>query len=190
MGFGTVVVTKHTSLTDKEVAGVIDHANVSITDAKLASGVGLEDGQLCKLPVAAVGKALMRGAAEWEPGDPTGGIANVKIGYFTRNAGGSQSVTGVGFKPKAVIFFAVSEGVAPSYLEASWGFDDGTVHHCTYNRGDAVSPLMLDTESVVAWDDDTSILVGHITSMDADGFTMAWTLTGARSVDVVYLAIK
>jgi hypothetical protein len=34
---GSVGVTAHTALTDKEIAGVIDHANGSVTDAKLAS---------------------------------------------------------------------------------------------------------------------------------------------------------
>jgi hypothetical protein len=92
-------VTKHTELTDKEVAGVIDHADASvttskvkdlniteekiapdavttskvkdlnITDAKLASGVGLSDGQICKLPTAAAGNVLKRGIAAWEAGN-------------------------------------------------------------------------------------------------------------------------
>jgi len=62
-------VTKHTELTDKEVDGVIDHANGSVTDAKLASGVGLSDGQICKLPVAVEGKVLTKGAAAWEAVD-------------------------------------------------------------------------------------------------------------------------
>jgi hypothetical protein len=62
-------VTKHTELTDKEVAGVIDHADGSVTDGKLASGVGLSDGQICKLPAAVEGKILRRGAVAWEAGD-------------------------------------------------------------------------------------------------------------------------
>jgi hypothetical protein len=62
-------VTKHTELTDKEVDGVIDHADGSVTDGKLASGVGLSDGQICKLPAAVEGKVLTRGAAAWEAVD-------------------------------------------------------------------------------------------------------------------------
>lgn len=79
MGFGTPPVTKHTELTDKEVAGVLDHADdsvttpkvkdLNITDPKLASGVGLQDTQICKLPVAVLDQILKRGAAAWEPGD-------------------------------------------------------------------------------------------------------------------------
>jgi hypothetical protein len=73
MGFGTPpappAVTKHTELTDKEVAGVIDHADLSVTDEKLASGVGLSDGQICKLPTATPDQVLKRGATAWEAGD-------------------------------------------------------------------------------------------------------------------------
>jgi hypothetical protein len=71
MGFGSVPkgVTRHTELADKEVDGVIDHANLSVTDEKLKSGVGLSDGQICKLPSAAADKVLKRGATAWEAGD-------------------------------------------------------------------------------------------------------------------------
>lgn len=58
-------VTAHTGLTDKEVAGVIDHADGSVSDGKIASGVGLTDGQLLKLPVATQYQLLKRGAAGW-----------------------------------------------------------------------------------------------------------------------------
>ncbi|MBA7657568.1 hypothetical protein ES703_65507 [subsurface metagenome] len=79
MGFGTPPgVTKHTELTDKEAAGVIDHAtesvttlkikDLNVTDGKLASGVGLSDGQICKLPTAVADQILKRGALAWEPG--------------------------------------------------------------------------------------------------------------------------
>jgi hypothetical protein len=63
MGFGTPPVKKHTELTDKEVAGIIDHADASVTDEKLASGVGLADTQICKLPTAIPNQILKRGPA-------------------------------------------------------------------------------------------------------------------------------
>ncbi len=76
-------VTAHTALTDKEAAGVIDHANVSVTDAKIASGVGLADTNLLKLPVAAAGKVIKRGAGAWEAGDESG-IIGVTVRKNTR----------------------------------------------------------------------------------------------------------
>lgn len=70
-------ITKHIDLTDKEVAGVIDHADSSVTDGKIASGVGLADTEICKLPVGVEGQALVRGAAAWGAG--SAGIAGVRV---------------------------------------------------------------------------------------------------------------
>jgi hypothetical protein len=94
-------VTRHTDLTDKEVNGVIDHADGSVTgtkiadapngvstskindgsvtDIKLASGVGLNDGQIAKLPVASQGQVLTRGATAWEAQAPSGGGFNSRV---------------------------------------------------------------------------------------------------------------
>jgi hypothetical protein len=72
-------VTKHTDLTDKEVNGVIDHANGSVTDAKLLSGVGLNDGQIAKLPVASQGQVLTRGTSAWQAQTPSGGGFNSRV---------------------------------------------------------------------------------------------------------------
>lgn len=59
-------VSKHTELTDREVAGVIDHAASSVTDSRLTSGVGLADGQIAKLPVSTINQFLRRGASAWQ----------------------------------------------------------------------------------------------------------------------------
>lgn len=68
-------VTAHTLLTDKEAAGVIDHANASVTDGKIASGVGTLDTQLLKLPVAADGLVIKRAGGVWGAG--SGGMTGV-----------------------------------------------------------------------------------------------------------------
>lgn len=70
-------VTAHIGLTDKEVAGVIDHANLSVTDGKIASGVGTADTQLLKLPVAADGLVIKRAGGVWGAG--SAGISGVKV---------------------------------------------------------------------------------------------------------------
>jgi hypothetical protein len=89
-------VTKHTDLTGKEVNGVIDHADGSVTDAKLLSGVGLNDGQIAKLPVASQGQVLTRGASAWVAQAPSGGGFNSRVrAYLSAN----QSIpTGVDTK--------------------------------------------------------------------------------------------
>jgi hypothetical protein len=97
-------VTRHTDLTDKEVNGVIDHADGSVTgtkiadapngvstskindgsvtDIKLASGVGLNDGQIAKLPVASQGQVLTRGATAWGAQTPSGGGSNSRVSAY------------------------------------------------------------------------------------------------------------
>jgi hypothetical protein len=70
-------VTRHTELTSKEVVGIIDHADSSVTDDKLASGVGLSDGQICKLPTSVEGRVLRRGPESWEAGVSPAGITRL-----------------------------------------------------------------------------------------------------------------
>lgn len=62
-GDGGNGVTKHTQLTDKEVAGVIDHANTSITMVKLIQDVqDLINGALQKSGGAMTGALTLSGA--------------------------------------------------------------------------------------------------------------------------------
>jgi hypothetical protein len=79
---GSSGVAKHTDLTDKEVNGVIDHADRSVTDAKLLSGVGLNDGQIAKLPVASQGQVLTRGASAWQAQTPSSGGFNSRVSAY------------------------------------------------------------------------------------------------------------
>lgn len=81
-------VTSHTALTDKEVAGIIDHADSSVIDDKLASGVGLAEGNLLKLPVATQGQVLKRGSSDYEASSQEVGI------LFAFDGGGVPLNTG------------------------------------------------------------------------------------------------
>ncbi len=67
MSFLMKGVADHTALTGKEAAGAMDHADGSVTDAKLASGAGLGDGQILKLPAAADGRVIGRSGGTWGP---------------------------------------------------------------------------------------------------------------------------
>jgi len=116
------------------------------------------------------------------------GIHKIAMGTFTRNAGGSQSVTGVGFCPKIVIFLAKSTG--GTYQIASWGFDTGANRYSLRFIGSSVSALLSPYESAFMAIDPSNYLCGHITSMDADGFTIAWELVGAVTGDVIWLAMR
>ena len=117
---------------------------------------------------------------------PTG-IKNVSIGYISRNAAGTQSITGVGFKPKIVLFLA--HGVGGTYQIASWGFDDAVNCVSTYLAGNSVDASRSSTYSIVAWKTNTAYIRGYISSMDSDGFTLSWALTGTMTAYAYYLAM-
>jgi hypothetical protein len=118
-------------------------------------------------------------------------LMSCKTGSFTRalNASsGSVSYTGVGFTPKAILFFGAS--ASSNFL--SFGITSGSA------QNDAVRIHEVDFE-----DPDTSNCItlltsldsgqtGVLSSFDSDGFTIAWTrvLTSASgTVTVAYLAI-
>jgi len=115
-----------------------------------------------------------------------------KVGTFTKNmadASGNQSYTGIGFKPAAVIFFAgVQAGMGDSK-----GVDDGaTAGYAADDYADVAGGQAAGTgASIVIIPAAGKSYVGKIASMDADGFTIAWTRTSTPTgtINVAYLAI-
>ncbi len=142
---------------------------------------------------AATGSATARRRLQSVPFAREG--TQVKVGSFTRDTSlppSSQSVTGVGFTPKAVMFLVSRD----TTNLASWGFDDGSAAKSIYDDGTS----NVDTYAVGAL---SSIEVatsagnahlGAVTSLDADGFTIAWTTLGSPpaigTLTVQFLAIR
>jgi hypothetical protein len=145
-----------------------------------------------RLAKGTAGQALLMNSGATAP--EWGLFGAFKVGSFTRDentVSGTQAITGVGFTPRAVIFFAVDAGQSNM---ASWGFDTLT-NHC----------VILDYTNVTAgrytYDTGTSISVavssgnyyaGYVSAFGADGFTITWTRTGSPGGTLVvqYLAIK
>ena len=110
-----------------------------------------------------------------------------KVGSFTRDislASGTQSVTGVGFKPKAVIFIGGSTG------SGAWtiGYADGT------NSGALifVGPTLSTTNALGIDQAGGNNYFGGNPTLDTDGFTISWTKTGNPSGTYTfnYLALR
>jgi len=128
------------------------------------------------------------------------GPVSTKVGSFSRDmttAAGSQAVTGVGFKPRSVIFYAnrsntsdMSMGFTSIINAAATNFDQGVV----YDRNATSSATYQNSVSYVSVIDQGSgnTHLGAIASMDSDGFTINWTKTGSPTgtLDIVYLAIQ
>lgn len=116
------------------------------------------------------------------------GITNVFIGASSRAAAGDQSITGVGFVPKVVIFF--SRGTGGTNQVYSSGFSDGSVHRCVFFAGHTVDLGQSASYCIVTQLDAGNAIQASIKSLDADGFTLTWVLSGVVTSQFTYLAMK
>jgi len=116
------------------------------------------------------------------------GISKIKIGSGNYNATGPQDITGVGFVPKIVIFFAYGLGGAGKIF--SHGFDDSAVHRCVFSAGHLTDISSSGAASMVVQIDGTNVIYGSIQFMLADGFRINWTLTGTATAYFTYIAMR
>jgi len=116
------------------------------------------------------------------------GINKIKIGGGVRDVAGDQAITGVGFAPKVLILIATGTGGTNQIL--SIGFDDGIEHRCHFLRGDQVNADYAFIKSICAWKDASNYIRAIVKSMDADGFTLTWDLTGAMTCVFTYVAMR
>lgn len=116
-----------------------------------------------------------------------------KTGTFTRDISitGDQAITGVGFTPKSIIFFAVIAAAK----QASWGMSDGTSHEATWYDQRAVETYNVDVGKIITFM--TSInastyVNATISSFGADGFTVNWTKVGSPTGTgtIIYIAFR
>lgn len=128
-----------------------------------------------------------------EDGAGGGPATFFKVSNFTRDtslASGSQAITGIGFKPKAIIFF-VAQG---NSSEVSWGFSDGSQDHCIFDNHPSISDTYDDSalQSILVNEGSGNFYNGKVNSLDIDGFTMSWVKTGSPTGTLVisYLAIR
>lgn len=92
-------------------------------------------------------------------------------------ASGTKVITGVGFRPRMVVFFAV-DSVAAN-LSFSIGFDNGTLRHCIYQES-AHAAIRLDGNYILYIQrGGGNQIVASITALSNDGFSLTYTLAGA-----------
>lgn len=175
-GLGAGSAAGH-SVRYEQILGVVTTAG----DLLQASAAGA----LARLAIGAAGTRLHSTgtAAEWQG-------TWFKAGAFTRDtslASGNVAYTGVGFKPKAIIFL---NGLASPNEGASVGLDDGTTPGGLYH---IVSSGWISAagESIVI-NNGVDAQQGHILTFDADGFTLAWTKVASPTgtISIRYLALR
>lgn len=124
-------------------------------------------------------------APEWADG--------IKIGTFTRAldaVSGDVAYTAVGFKPSAIIFIV---GGTASVGWGSIGFSNGTLNYCKFSNSVAsTGTQIIDTSKAILLLN-TGSQVAIVKTMDADGFTLTWTLSGnagTATATGVYIALR
>jgi hypothetical protein len=125
-----------------------------------------------------------------------GGIytpSGFKVVTFTRDtslASGTQEITGVGFKPRAVIFLSVVSG---GIGRISIGMDDGTTPKAIFDNY-ALTPNTWDTDnkSIVCMQGSGTYYQGRASLFGNDGFTILWSKVGSSTgtLTVCALVIK
>lgn len=117
-----------------------------------------------------------------------------KSGSFTRDtslASGSQEITGLGFAPKAIIFFS---GQHDAVGEVCFGFTDGVapkgiinIHNVSPNKWYTATNQIIDIHEAA-----DKRYYGVLSSLDSNGFTIGWTKTGlpTGTLTINYLAFR
>jgi hypothetical protein len=127
------------------------------------------------------------------------GTPTIKLGSFTRDmtlATGTQAVTGLGFKPRYIMFFAnvLATGQASIGMGALPNTASNPFSAFTLNSRTATSPGTWGVNSGVAlaWQSASDYYTGTLSTLDSDGFTMSWTKTGSTTgtLDVTYIAFQ
>ena len=105
------------------------------------------------------------------------------VGRFARVmnvATGSVGYTGVGFRPRLLLFVSPSGGINGG----SWGHATAADQGGQYDNNAATAndfAQMAVTSCIRAVESGTANYAGKLASMDIDGFTIDWTRTGATT---------
>jgi hypothetical protein len=127
-------------------------------------------------------------------------FVRTKYGSFTKStaaAPASQSITGLGFQPKAVIFFwtrQTATGFA-ARQSSGFGFTTGSSNEraVSYDEDDAASTsnsgVRKSASRVILMRNGSTVAQAELTSFDPDGFTINWTANETRADIIHYLAL-
>lgn len=136
-----------------------------------------------------------------------GGGADLYVGSFTKtNTTGTQAITGVGFTPKAIVFWTsgsnAASGTWDQHIYQGIGFTSGasdsySVSGASFdNAGTSSTARRIAAKAITLQLDDansSNIQEADLSSFDADGFTLNWTTNGGipalSSTEVMFLAI-
>lgn len=100
------------------------------------------------------------------------------------SATGNQAITGIGFKPKAVIAFATTDKANSMGM----GSDGATYDWCIYNSYD--SWVSSDATNFINAQSSSGTYACTISTYDTDGITLNWGSIGTGGADYTLLFLK
>lgn len=98
--------------------------------------------------------------------------------YDVSTVSGNQTITGVGFQPKAA-FFTAGFGTGGNAAFMSWGQDDGVTAFSWFNSASGFTANLNGGASIPGFVSGGNTAVGLINAFNSDGCVIAWTKTGA-----------
>ncbi len=111
----------------------------------------------------------------------------VKIGSAFRNSSGVQVITGVGFQPSLVIALA-RDGVVAN-INLSWGAGIVGSNQCIFLQDNAAGVNNDNSNVVYIRRSGANYMFANISAVSSGGFSMSWTLTGAVSLEYIYICL-
>lgn len=122
-----------------------------------------------------------------------------KNSFAASTAGGSQAITGVGFQPKAIIFFYTTQTAAGNSSTSS-GYGMGFATASSTQRAIATYSVAAGTSDTARVSSETKTIIilsavgtigaaASLTSFDSNGFTIQWNTTPASAYIIHYVAI-
>lgn len=122
------------------------------------------------------------------------GKVSAKTAAITKRSGtGTQAVTGVGFRPKAVIFTSIATPTADTPFTLGFGTASSNVSSSLFLTSGAVDTVSLDSAtasiSLLSNAAGTVRAEAAVQSLDADGFTLNWTTNDAAADTIRYVAL-
>jgi hypothetical protein len=117
---------------------------------------------------------------------------------FTRDlslASGTQAVTGVGFKPTALLFYTADLSGGAVYVSITCAAPNIATGRGVFNNRNAVTGTWFRVNNALLIQHSSGSgdsVFGDIQSYDADGFTVSWTKNGTPTdtVQIGFMAFK